>query len=77
MIAATERKDGTKLGSVYLFANKGGSWQEQAKLPAAEGMPVIHSLALSGSTMAAVMGKKSNRAESAAYVATLPASAAQ
>lgn len=77
VIAATERKDGAAPGSVYLFANKGGSWQEQAKLPAAEGMPVIHSLALSGSTMAAVMGKKSNRAESAAYVATLPASAAQ
>ncbi|MGR0480743.1 MAG: hypothetical protein ACTFAL_04870 [Candidatus Electronema sp. V4] len=77
VIAATDHKDGAKPGSVYFFANKDGNWQEQAKLPAAEGMPVIHSLALSGSTMAAVMGKKSNRAESVAYVATLPASAAQ
>uniref|UniRef100_UPI0040561EE9 hypothetical protein n=1 Tax=Candidatus Electronema sp. TaxID=2698783 RepID=UPI0040561EE9 len=77
VIAATERKDAAKPGSVYLFANKGGSWQEQAKLPAAEGMLVIHSLALSGGTMAAVMGKQASRAESAAYVAALPASAAQ
>ncbi len=41
-VAATERKDGAKPGAVYLFSNKGGNWQEQAKLPTAEGMPVIH-----------------------------------
>jgi len=76
-VAATERKDGAKPGAIYLFASKGNGWQEQAKQPAAEGMPVIHSLALSGSTIAAVMGKNASRAESGAYVATLPASAAQ
>lgn len=77
VIAATERTDSARPGAVYLFTNAGGGWREQAKLPAAKGMPVIHSLALSSSTVAAVMGKKSNRAESAAYVAALPAAAVQ
>ena len=75
-VATTERKDDAQPGAVHLFS-KAGTWQQQATLPVAEGMPVIHSLALSGNTVAAVMGKKSNRAKSAAYVATLPATVAK